>query len=159
MNGSVNALTQVGNEIIAAGTFTKVSPAGTYANTADDVTRNGIFAFNATNGAINTSFAPSVNGQVRAVDRQDGEVVRRVQVDDPRRVHAAGAVRHGGGVHAEDHVRVREHAVRGHGHARAALHLAALRGRPGQPDDGGRRRGACARRAREVPSPHSERRG
>ena len=33
MNGSVNALTQIGNKIIAAGTFTSVSPAGTFANT------------------------------------------------------------------------------------------------------------------------------
>ena len=36
MNGSVDAITQVGNKIIAAGTFTSVSPAGTFGNTGDD---------------------------------------------------------------------------------------------------------------------------
>ena len=30
MNGSVNAVTQIGNKIIAAGTFTSVSPASTF---------------------------------------------------------------------------------------------------------------------------------
>ena len=60
MNGSVNAITQVGNKIIAAGTFTKVSPAGTYDDTSDDLTRNRIFAFDATTGAIDPSFDPNL---------------------------------------------------------------------------------------------------
>src|SRR4051812_13777686 len=59
MNGSVNAITQVGNKIIAAGTFTKVSPSGTFTNTADDVTRNRIFAFDATTGVIDPTFNPN----------------------------------------------------------------------------------------------------
>ena len=68
MNGSVNAITQLGNEVIAAGTFTKVSPAGTYANTADDLTRNGIFAFNATTGVIDASFNPNLGGSANSLD-------------------------------------------------------------------------------------------
>jgi hypothetical protein len=68
MNGSVNAITQVGDKIIAAGTFTKVSPAATYSNTADDVTRNGIFAFNATTGAIDPGFDPNLGGTANSID-------------------------------------------------------------------------------------------
>jgi hypothetical protein len=68
MDGSVNAITQVGNMIIAGGTFTSVSPSGTYANTADDVTRNGLFAFNATTGAIDPSFNPNLDGNVNSLD-------------------------------------------------------------------------------------------
>ena len=68
MNGSVNAITQVGNKIIAAGTFTSVSPAGTYANTADDLVRNRIFAFDATTGAIDTAFNPNIGGAVNSLD-------------------------------------------------------------------------------------------
>ncbi len=68
MNGSVNAITQVGNEIIAAGTFTSVSPSGTFGNTSDDVARNRIFAFNATTGAIDMSFNPNLGGPVNSLD-------------------------------------------------------------------------------------------
>ncbi|MGZ4448909.1 MAG: malectin domain-containing carbohydrate-binding protein [Nocardioides sp.] len=67
MNGSVNAITQVGNRIIAAGTFTKVSPAGTFSNTADDVVRNRIFAFDATTGAIDASFNPNLGGSANSL--------------------------------------------------------------------------------------------
>ena len=74
MNGSVNAITQIGNKIIAAGTFTKVSPAGTFANTADDVTRNRIFAFDATTGAIDTGFNPNLGGAANSLDT-DGTYV------------------------------------------------------------------------------------
>lgn len=68
MNGSVNAITQVGNKIIAAGTFTRVSPSSTYGNTADDLTRNRIFAFDATTGAIDASFNPNLSGEVTSLD-------------------------------------------------------------------------------------------
>jgi hypothetical protein len=74
MNGSVNAITQVGNKIIAAGTFTSVSPAGTYANTADDLVRNRIFAFDATTGAIDKAFDPNMSGEVSSLDT-DGTYV------------------------------------------------------------------------------------
>ena len=62
MNGSVNAITQIGNKIIAAGTFTTVSPSGTFGSTGDDVTRNRIFAFDATTGAIDAAFNPNLGG-------------------------------------------------------------------------------------------------
>ena len=62
MNGSVNAITQIGNKIIAAGTFTSVSPAGTYSNTGDDLVRNRIFAFNASTGVIDPTFNPNLGG-------------------------------------------------------------------------------------------------
>jgi hypothetical protein len=67
MNGSVDAITQVGNKIIAAGTFTKVSPAGTYSNTADDIVRNRIFAFDATTGVIDAGFDPNLGGQATSL--------------------------------------------------------------------------------------------
>jgi hypothetical protein len=74
MNGSVNAITQIGNRIIAAGTFTRVSPSGTYANTADDLVRNRIFAFDATTGAIDPSFDPNLGGAANSLDT-DGTYV------------------------------------------------------------------------------------
>ena len=67
MNGSVNAITQVGNKIIAAGTFTSVSPSGTFTNTADDLVRNRMFAFDATTGAIDPSFNPNLGGAVNSL--------------------------------------------------------------------------------------------
>ncbi len=68
MNGSVNAVTQIGNKIIAAGTFTSVSPASTFANTGDDLVRNRIFAFDATTGAIDPTFNPNLGGAVNSLD-------------------------------------------------------------------------------------------
>src|SRR5690242_3305460 len=53
-NGAVIAITQVGNKIIAAGTFTTVRQTATSAN----ITRNRMFAFDATTGAIDPSFNP-----------------------------------------------------------------------------------------------------
>jgi hypothetical protein len=74
MNGSVNAITQIGNKIIAAGTFTSVSPAGTFGNTADDVVRNRIFAFDATTGVIDPTFNPNLGGAANSLDT-DGTFV------------------------------------------------------------------------------------
>ena len=68
MNGSVNAVTQIGNKIIAAGTFTSVSPASTFTSTGDDLVRNRIFAFDATTGAIDTAFNPNLGGAVNSLD-------------------------------------------------------------------------------------------
>ncbi len=68
MNGSVNAITQVGNKIVAAGTFTKVSPANTFSTTGDDLVRNGIFAFDATTGALDASFNPNLGGAANSLD-------------------------------------------------------------------------------------------
>jgi hypothetical protein len=68
MNGSVNAITQVGNKVIAAGTFTSVSPAGTFGNTGDDLVRNRIFAFDATTGVIDPTFNPNLGGEANSLD-------------------------------------------------------------------------------------------
>jgi hypothetical protein len=64
MNGSVNAIVQLGNNIYAAGTFTTVRQTLTGAN----ITRNRIFAFNATTGVIDPSFNPNLNGLVNSLD-------------------------------------------------------------------------------------------
>ena len=61
-------ITQVGNKVIAVGTFTSVSPSATFANKADDITRNRIFAFDANTGAIDTSFNPNLGGAANSVD-------------------------------------------------------------------------------------------
>lgn len=68
MNGSVDAVTQVGNKVIAAGTFTSVSPANSFTNTSDDLVRNRIFAFDANTGAIDTSFNPNLGGAAKSLD-------------------------------------------------------------------------------------------
>ena len=67
MNGSVNAITQVGNRIIAAGTFTSVSPSSTFKDKSDDVTRNRIFAFDATTGVIDPTFNPNLGGAANSL--------------------------------------------------------------------------------------------
>jgi len=64
MNGSVNAITQVGNTIIAAGTFTDVRQTATSA----DIVRNHIFAFDATTGAVDMTFNPNLNKSVNSLD-------------------------------------------------------------------------------------------
>ena len=62
MDGAVLAIVQVGSEIVAGGTFTKVSPSATYSDTSDDVTRVGLFAFNAKTGVIDPNFNPTLGG-------------------------------------------------------------------------------------------------
>ncbi len=68
MDGSVNAITQVGDRMVAAGTFTEVSPSGTYTDTSDDLVRHGIFAFDATTGAIDPAFDPDLGGAANSLD-------------------------------------------------------------------------------------------
>ncbi len=68
MDGSVDAITQLGDKVIAAGSFSKVSPSGSFANTADDVVRHGIFAFDADTGAIDPAFDPDLGGTARSLD-------------------------------------------------------------------------------------------
>ena len=64
LNGKVEAIAQVGNQIVIGGTFTSVqSPAPG----SPVLTRNRVAAFDATTGAISTTFAPSMNGEVTAV--------------------------------------------------------------------------------------------
>ena len=54
-DGTVYAITQVGTRIIVGGSFTSVTAPGT---TTNALTRNYLFAFDATTGAIDTSFVP-----------------------------------------------------------------------------------------------------
>ncbi len=57
LDGRVQAITRVGNMIVVGGSFSMVkSPGGTI------VYRTNLFAFNATTGAISTTFAPSIQG-------------------------------------------------------------------------------------------------
>ena len=65
-DGAVESMVQVGNRMVVGGSFTTVTPtAGAGAGTA--VTRNYLFAFNATTGALDTGFVPAVNGEVDAI--------------------------------------------------------------------------------------------
>ena len=57
-NGTVFAITEVGNEMIVGGSFTSVTAPGT---TTNPVTRNYLFGFDATTGAISTTFVPQLN--------------------------------------------------------------------------------------------------
>jgi hypothetical protein len=70
MNGSVQGITQIGNKIVAVGTFTTVRQTLTSA----DITRNRIFAFDATSGVIDTTFNPNLGGSANSVDT-DGTYV------------------------------------------------------------------------------------
>jgi Malectin domain len=63
-NGAVIAITQIGNRIIAAGNFTTVKQTTTSAN----ITRNRMFAFDATTGAIDMTFNPNFNGSINSID-------------------------------------------------------------------------------------------
>jgi PKD repeat protein len=66
VDGAVEAIAQVGNLMVVGGSFTQVTPtAGAGAGTT--VTRNHIFAFNATTGALSTSFVPAVDGEVDSI--------------------------------------------------------------------------------------------
>jgi hypothetical protein len=61
--GSIRELAQTGNAMIAGGGFSQVQNAGSSVR----LTRNNIFAFNATSGDVSTSFVPSIDGLVRSV--------------------------------------------------------------------------------------------
>ena len=70
MNGSVQSIVQIGNRIVAAGTFTTVRQTPTSA----DITRNRIFAFDATTGVIDPAFNPNLNDSANSLDT-DGTYV------------------------------------------------------------------------------------
>jgi chitodextrinase len=61
LDGKVESLVQIGPEIYAAGLFTQVQLPG---NSKPILTRTNIFAFNATTGVIDTSFAPTFDGEI-----------------------------------------------------------------------------------------------
>ncbi len=74
-NGAVEAIVQVGSRIVVGGSFTSVTPTAG-AGKGKAVTRNRLFAFNATTGALDTGFVPSVNGEVDSiVPSADGTAV------------------------------------------------------------------------------------
>ena len=60
-DGRVLSIAQVGSKVIMGGTFTKVVKGAT------TFTRNSIVAINATTGAVDTAFAPTINGTVETV--------------------------------------------------------------------------------------------
>lgn len=64
LDGQVNALVQVGNRIIAGGIFTQVQAAG---DVGPIFPRTNMFAFDATTGAIDTSFAPLFDDEVTSI--------------------------------------------------------------------------------------------
>lgn len=66
INGVVWSQATVGNTVYAGGSFTTARPAGTSSGGAGSVTRNNLVAYDIRTGAM-TSFAPSFNGQIRAV--------------------------------------------------------------------------------------------
>jgi hypothetical protein len=61
-NGEVDAIVQVGDTVVVGGTFTSVTPSG-----GSTQSRNYLFAFDATSGALVSSFAPALNGDVNEV--------------------------------------------------------------------------------------------
>jgi hypothetical protein len=71
MNGRLLSVTQVGSTMVAGGTFTTVrAPGGT------DQSRPYLFAFNATTGALSTTFLPVLDGSVDVVAAHpDGQSV------------------------------------------------------------------------------------
>lgn len=65
INGVVWSQAIVGNTVFVGGSFTNARPAGSAAGT-NTVARSHLLSYNLTTGALNP-FAPSLNGQVRAV--------------------------------------------------------------------------------------------
>lgn len=63
-DGRVFAITQVGDTVIAGGTFGAVSASGG----SPSYTRTGIVAFSASTGAVSTAFNPQINGTVNSVE-------------------------------------------------------------------------------------------
>jgi hypothetical protein len=69
-DGHVRQMVQVGGRIIAVGKFTTVSHAG------QTLTRRNIFAFDASTGAIDTNFTPTVGSEIYdIVDGGNGTVI------------------------------------------------------------------------------------
>lgn len=75
INGVAWSQVVKGSTVFVGGKFTKARPAGAAAGTSES-TRNNMLSYNVTNGVLNPGFAPSFNGQVRAVATSpDGTVV------------------------------------------------------------------------------------
>ncbi len=72
VDGRVYAIIQVGNKMIAGGSFTQVQQTANGANIA----RNRIFAFDATTGVIDPNFKPNIDGDVYSlVATPDGHII------------------------------------------------------------------------------------
>ncbi|QRY39477.1 PKD domain-containing protein [Microbacterium hominis] len=67
INGIVWDQAVVGNVVYAAGKFTSARPAGAAAGT-NETPRSNLLAYDITTGVLITSFAPSINAQVRQVE-------------------------------------------------------------------------------------------
>lgn len=67
INGVVWDQAVIGNTVYAAGSFSSARPAGSAAG-SNEVARSNILAYNLTTGALITSFAPSVNGVINAIE-------------------------------------------------------------------------------------------
>ncbi|WP_323791437.1 PKD domain-containing protein [Nocardioides sp.] len=63
LDGRVYSVVQVGDMIVLGGTFSRVRNDGE----SNELTRNGLVAFNATTGRISTTFDPDPNNRVRVV--------------------------------------------------------------------------------------------
>jgi len=66
IDGSVFTQVIVGNTVYAAGKFTKARPAGSAAG-VNEVPRSYLLAYDITTGALSTTFAPVIDGQVKAL--------------------------------------------------------------------------------------------
>ena len=64
LDGKVAAIVQVGNRMVAGGQFTQVASA---AAPTTAIARSNIFAFDASTGAIDTAFAPVLDGEVESL--------------------------------------------------------------------------------------------
>jgi chitodextrinase len=68
IDGVVWAQTIVGNTVYAGGNFTHARPAGAAPGT-NQVSRTYLLAYNLTTGALITTFAPTLNGQVKTITK------------------------------------------------------------------------------------------
>jgi hypothetical protein len=67
INGVVWSQAVLGDTVYAGGSFTAARPAGVAVGGTGTVTRNNLMAYSLSTGALNASFTPDLNGQVKAV--------------------------------------------------------------------------------------------
>jgi PKD repeat protein len=89
-DGTVYAITEVGNEMIVGGSFTSVTAPGT---TTSPVTRNYLFGFDASTGAISTTFVPQLD---------QGPVEGLAPGPSPNTVYVAGSFTKVNGTNSRD---------------------------------------------------------
>ena len=65
-DGTVNAITEVGTQIVAGGTFSSVSPPGN-GNGANAIARHFILSFDENTGVVSTTFVPTLDGAVETL--------------------------------------------------------------------------------------------